>query len=105
MDSIYDRSITGWPVNVEGRLTRKVWALSRHRGFHVKIGITNRPKRRWCQSYGRKGWSEMHLLYVSNSHHHVCRLEKRLIERCDQGLVSALSWYYNAVGGGGGRKP
>lgn len=98
------REITGFPVAIAARLHRKVGGLSRY-SFHVKVGITNDPYRRWQQAYRHHGWRKMHVLYRSSSHKQVCTLEARLIERANGGLVSSPGWYWNCTGGGGGRKP
>ena len=95
--------LTGWPPQVSSRLHRKVGALSRHGGFHKKIGITNAPRTRWLRHYA-DGWRRMELIYRSDSHNHVCALERQLVERFHLGV--ALGGYcHNQVGGGGGRKP
>lgn len=104
-DQVYDRSLTGWPTGVMGRLHLKLGALTRHGAFHMKIGISNKPTRRWREAYRKNGWVQMHLVYRSASHVHVCELEKLMIDRLGAGLMESAPWYYNEVAGGGGPKP
>jgi hypothetical protein len=79
--------------------------LARHGGFHRKIGITNDPERRWREYYGPYGWHEMHVLYESSSHDHVCALEREFVRRFDGALMRSPGYPWNSTGGGGGRKP
>lgn len=104
-DFVCHRSLTGHPSRVRSRLCRKIGALARHGGFHRKIGITNKPARRWREYYGPNGWHEMHVLYVSRSHSHVCSLERELVRRFDEELMRSPGYPWNGVGGGGGRRP
>lgn len=99
------RPLTGHPSQVKSRLCRKVGALSRHGGFHRKIGITNEPQRRWREFYGPNGWHEMHVLYESSSHRHVCDLEREFVRRFYDEVMRTPGWAWNGTGGGGGRKP
>lgn len=101
---LYDRSLTGLPNFIEGRLHRKIGALARHGCLHQKIGITNNPAKRWPR-HRQAGWHRMDVIYRSDSHHDVVYLERRLIERFENGLTVTPGYYYNAVGGGGGRLP
>lgn len=104
-DQVYWRELTGRPDDVEARLNRKVGALARHGAFHRKIGITNDPCRRWGQGYRPNGWVQMHVVYRSSSHANVCELERRIVTRFGDQLMMSPGLYWNAVGGGGGRKP
>lgn len=104
-DQVFFRALTGWPQAVEERLFRKVRALARHGAYHRKIGITNLPVRRWQQAYRGNGWVQMHVIYQSLSHRHVCRLERRIIERFRAEVMRSPGWYWNGCAGGGGRKP
>jgi len=105
IEQVYERWLTGWPNTVETRIRRKIGALQRHGAFHLKVGITNRPAVRWRNGYRKHGWVEMHLIYRSGSHEHVCDLERRMIDRFGAGLMASPCWYYNLIGGGGGPKP
>jgi hypothetical protein len=96
---------TGWPNSVAPILNRKIGALSRHIGFHSKIGITNDPVRRWRQSYHSYGWYRMYVIYKSTSHAHVGDLESLIIQRFRSEMVKSPGWYYNKVDGRGGRIP
>ena len=103
---IYDEPLaTGWPSTVFSTLRRKVGALSRHQGYHQKVGITNFPERRWNQAYALEGWNDMRVIYVSTSYAHVCERETWLIDAFRDGLVRPPGYFYNARGGGGGRPP
>jgi hypothetical protein len=104
-DQVYWREITGWPSGVTATLHRKIGALCRHGGFHRKIGITNDPGIRWRSAYRHNGWQRMHIVYRSDCHDHVCQLENQIVQRFYSEIMSSTGWYYNAVGGGGGRKP
>ena len=75
---VWDRLVTGSPVQIEGTLRRKIGALGRHRGYHQKIGITNDPKRRW-RHYVPLGAHDMHVLYRSSSLANVRHLERALV--------------------------
>lgn len=102
-EQVYWSEITGWPSAASARLRRTISAISRRGAYHRKIGITNDPERRWSQAYRRHGWENMRVLYKTARHAHVCELERELIEFL--GLDSSAGYYWNATGGGGGRKP
>ena len=104
-EQVYYRDITGWPSNVGRILNCKVGALARHGGFHRKIGITNYPERRWQQAYRHHGWVQMHVIYKSSSHARVCELERQMVDRFRGELMQSPGYYWNAQGGGGGRRP
>lgn len=104
-EQVFYDYVTGWPSVVQSSLNRKVGALCRHGAFHRKIGITNDPSRRWRSAYRGYGWLWMNVVYESSSHDHVCQLEYDFIERFRAQIMRSDGWYYNAVGGGGGRKP
>ena len=104
-EQVFWRYVTGWPSQIEGRLHRKMGALQRHGAAHLKIGITNDPVRRWREGYRHHGWVQMHVIYKSDSHGHICDLERHMIERFESGLMTSPGRYYNARGGGGGPKP
>jgi hypothetical protein len=82
----------------------KIGALARHGCLHQKIGITNNPEARW-KRHQRAGWQRMDLLYRSDVFHDVTYLERKLIDRFRDGLTRTPGYYYNATGGGAGRKP
>ena len=98
-------AITGWPDQVESSIRRSIGQLCRHGSHHQKVGITNDPQRRWNEAYGPNGWEAMFILYKSSRHEHVCTLERRLVDRFEDGLSLTGGYYYNRTGGGGGRKP
>ncbi len=98
------RWVTGWPETVRETLNRKIGALSRHRGFHQKVGITNDPTRRW-RKYKAEGWSDMEVIYSSSSYAHVQTVERYLIERFHFGECSSPGFAHNANPGGEGRPP
>lgn len=104
-DQVFFREASGWPSQVEHRVRRKVGALARHGAFHRKIGITNDPVRRWKQAYRHHGWVQMHVIYQSSSHVHVCSLEQMMVQRFFDDLMTSPGYYWNGTGGGGGRKP
>lgn len=104
-EQVYYRAATGWPEYVQGVINLKVGALARHGAFHRKIGITNYPERRWRQAYRHHGWVQMHVIYRSTSHDHVCDLERRMVNRFYDDLMRSPGYYWNSTGGGGGRKP
>jgi hypothetical protein len=95
--------VTGWPSQVAPSLTRKVGALSRHGGFHKKIGITADPYSR-ARRHASDGWRRMELIYQSSSYSHVCQMERYLVDRFHVG-VTLGGYHHNLVGGGGGRRP
>ncbi len=101
---VLNNYVEGPPDFVKETLCRKVGALSRHRGFHRKIGITSSPRARWAK-HKKNNWPEMHVIYKSEYREDVVYLECKLIRRFDMGEVSTPGYYYNAVAGGGGRLP
>ena len=91
---------TGWPSRLESRLKRRIGALTR-RSSAFKIGITNWPERRKLQ-YERnhpRHYSEMVVLYETESHRNVSRLESQLIDNYRDRYELR-----NETGGGGGRR-
>lgn len=103
MSIVRSSAITGHPTTVLTRLRRKVGALGRHGGFHLKVGITANPESRWSRGYAQYGWKRMVLVYQSQSHDHVCTVEKALVRHLP--FTRSRGWYHNSVAGGGGRKP
>lgn len=94
-------ALEGWPDQVESALRRKLGQISRHQGFHQKVGITNSPENRWKQAYAGQGWQSMIVIYKSRSHSHVADIERRLIDWFEYSSINRF--YYNQCGGGGGR--
>ena len=89
---------------MEASLYRTIGAMSRHGGFHQKVGITANPKVRWTR-HRADGWRRMDVIYMSWDHDDVGYLERKLIRRFREGKVNSPGYHYNAVGGGGGRVP
>ncbi len=102
MTVIMHRYVTGQPNTVLSTLRRKVGALSRHRGFHQKIGITANPTTRWYWHRAR-GWRDMEIIYRSSSYENAQTLERLLIRYMDH--CRSPGYYYNTAPGGEGRRP
>ncbi len=100
----YAYCVTGWPSGLKPRLVRKVGALSRHGGFHQKVGITGNPEIRWSQ-HKPNGWKRMDVIYQSTSRFAVEQVECYLAGHFRMGLCTSAGYHHNRVGGGGGRKP
>lgn len=104
-EQVFFQCIAGHPEEVLAQLNRQVGQLARHWGYHRKVGITNRPHRRWREAYRYNGWEYMTVLYESPLHEHVCDLERAIETRFREGVTTSPGYFYNATGGGGGRKP
>ncbi|MGY6568202.1 MAG: GIY-YIG nuclease family protein [Salinarimonas sp.] len=102
---IRNNPMRGRPSSVIGRLLRRVRAIAQHGGFHLKIGITTNPPKRWRESYRNNGWGRMHVLYETSSWENAKRVERRLIEFMGDAGINYRAYSYNLRAGGGGRRP
>ena len=103
----YAYCVSGWSDGRSGcvvsSLKRKVGALARHGGYHLKVGITNNPEGR-LRAHSAKGWRTMHVVYESTSRKAVENVERKLEQHLREECRSR-GYNYNLRAGGAGRKP
>ncbi len=103
-DQVFFNPVDGIPNDVIATLRRKVAAVTRT-AWHMKVGMTNEPVRRWRQAYRRHGWHRMDVIYHTESYTYCGDIERALIARLMDGENALDMYFYNGCRGGGGRIP
>ena len=85
-------------------MNRQIGALVRHGSYHLKVGITNWPERRW-REHRPYGWDRMYVVYRSSSWKKVCALEQMTEQKLRNLHLRMECECWNERAGGAGRIP